>query len=40
VWIVGITDFVIRYGAIILKAVVAMLPRFVLRYKRKVCTKI
>ncbi|KAK2173212.1 hypothetical protein NP493_892g01005 [Ridgeia piscesae] len=35
VWIVGITDFVIRYGAIILKAVVAMLPRFVLRYKRK-----
>lgn len=34
-WIVGITDFVIKFGAVVLKAVVALIPKFLLPHKKR-----
>ena len=35
-WIVGVTDFTLKFGTIIIKALIAMLPKLVLPCKKKV----
>ena len=35
-WIVGISDFIIKFCTIILKAIMAILPRNLMGFKRKV----
>ena len=35
-WVVVISDFTIKYATIICKAVVALLPRFIVRVHKKV----
>ena len=35
-WVVGISDFVIKFGAIVLKALVALIPKPALAHKKRV----
>ena len=38
-WITGMTDFVIKFATIVIKALVTMLPKQILPYKKKVCNR-
>ena len=37
-WMVVITDFVIKFSTVIVKSVIALLPKYILPYKKKVST--